>query len=158
MSRHFVYSEASFRNRRLSSRGRSRPCRWLGPAPCSLHCLAPGRSRCGGPVEHVVSDVSPRESSGGGSPRGPAGHAEPAHHRVRFRPVFTAVCRLPVPRDHPRCQQHGSTSRPHRLAGQMITATDRYVKRADRATSEDVARPEYHRGSASRFLGRTHLR
>jgi hypothetical protein len=38
--------------------------------------------------------------------------------------VALVGCRLPVPRDHPRCQQHGTTSGPHQPAGEMIPAAD----------------------------------
>jgi hypothetical protein len=37
-------------------------------------------------------------------------------------------CRLPVPWDHPRCQKHGTTSRPQRPAGVMIPAVGQIVK------------------------------
>jgi len=47
-------------------------------------------------------------------------------------------CRLPVPRDHPRGQQHGTTSRPRWPAGEMIPAAGRCVKRAAGATSGRV--------------------
>ena len=44
-----------------------------------------------------------------------------AHSRLRD-------CDLPVPWDHPRCQQHGTTSHPHRPAGVIIPGAARHVK------------------------------
>jgi len=43
-------------------------------------------------------------------------------------PFAAPECHLPVPRDHPRCQQHGTTSGPLQSADEMIPSVGRSVK------------------------------
>jgi hypothetical protein len=47
-------------------------------------------------------------------------------------------CRLPVPWDHPRCQKHGTTSRPQPPAEVMISTPGRIVKCAVGAVSAEA--------------------
>jgi hypothetical protein len=47
-------------------------------------------------------------------------------------------CRLPVPWDHPRCQKHGTTSRPQPPAEVMISTPGRIVKYAVGAVSAEA--------------------
>jgi len=47
---------------------------------------------------------------------------------ISLAALYLTYCRLPVPWDHPRCQKHGTTSRPQRPAGVMIPAVGQIVK------------------------------
>jgi hypothetical protein len=63
-------------------------------------------------------------------------HAGTGRFRVQLAPG--AYCRLPVPWDHPRCQKHGTTSRPQPPAEVMISTPGRIVKCAVGAVSAEA--------------------